>query len=154
MNFKRPRRREVERIQLTPLIDVFTLLIIFLIVGTVFAKSDIVIPKGLGLPLSMSKEGMDSAPRLVIQEDEVLLSFLNDKKVRLDVFRGHGAETEGLGQEVSRYVQELKPQAKSSGVLVNLVCDRATPYKDVYAVVEKLRIWGIESVLFVAEGAL
>jgi biopolymer transport protein ExbD len=50
------------------------------------------------------------------------------------------------------YIEAMPAKVKTSGVLLNLVADQETPYESIFAVSRYLRINGVQSVLFVAEG--
>ena len=70
-DFIKMKRREPMSLQLTAMIDIFSMIVIFLIMGTAFGTSDVILPKDFLLPHSNSKEDAETAPQLVISLDRV-----------------------------------------------------------------------------------
>lgn len=135
------------------MIDIFSMIVIFLIFGTVFGASDMVIPPDMKIPKSVSKEGLESAPRLVIERDRVKISVWDSAVYPMEVFRGGDASAlRSLRTRLKTYVQELPEGSKRTGLLLNVIADRATPYRDIYDVVKVFRMEGFESLLFIAMG--
>lgn len=156
---KRPKR-EVFELQLTAMIDIFAMLIIFLVKGTVFGVADIVIPPETRLPKSMSRESMETAPQVWILKDEVKLSIFQES-LPFHVFDASQTSTprgekllSTLKQRLRDYVAKLSSEARSSGVLLNVIADRDTPYKKVFDTLRVFRECGFEVLLFVATGAI
>ena len=77
--FKRRKKRAIPNLQLTSLIDIFSILIIFLIKGTSLSNTEVVVPKGLSVPESISKEQMDIAPNVILQNDRLILKIINEE---------------------------------------------------------------------------
>lgn len=149
-------RREPMELQLTAMIDIFSMIVIFLIFGTVFGAAEIVIPPGLAVPRSVSKESVESAPRLVIEKDSVSVSAL-ERKFPLRSFRagdpGHDALARRIKADLKDVIAALPSSAKGSGVLLNVIADENAPYQDVFDVVKVFREAGFETLLFVATGS-
>ena len=149
---KKPKKGPVE-LQLTALIDVFSMIVIFLVLGGVMGAPDIVIPESMKIPKSKSKEGIESAPRVTLESDKVSFS-LSSKPIPLQAFSNPDSR--------ERLVQELKPfaseyfkkqtEAKNSVKAINVIADQSTPYRDIFDVVLVFRKMGFGSVLFVANG--
>lgn len=118
--------------------------------------NDLPIPAEMRLPMSISKESVESAPRIVIGKKEVsesmfsetipLSSFSNDGRGKND---GKIAE---LKARLRGYVSALAPEARKSGVLLNVLADQETPYRHVFDVIKVFREAGFEALLFVAQG--
>jgi hypothetical protein len=89
MNFdqfpKRQKKPPLE-LQLTAMIDVFSMIVIFLIFGTVFGAADITVPAGMRIPQSISKEGLEAAPKVMIERDGVTTTLIAGK-IALNDFR-------------------------------------------------------------------
>lgn len=145
------RRREPLELQLTAMIDIFSMIVIFLIMGTVMGASEIVIPKDLQPPFSRSKEGVETAPRLVITKDSVTLSAI-DKSYPLDAFRSSSPALGDLRKRAKDYLRSLSKESKTSGEMINVIADKDAPYRDVFDVVRVMREVGFTSMLFVAIG--
>jgi biopolymer transport protein ExbD len=150
---KKPHRHVIE-LQLTAMIDIFSMLVIFLIKGTVFGAAAIDVPKNIRPPLSLSKESVDSAPQLAIGAREVRIST-QSQAIPIDAFRRAASEDPRITKlkvELKEYVGKLSKEARSSGVLLNVVADRAAPYQDIFDTVRVFREAGFETLLFVAVG--
>jgi biopolymer transport protein ExbD len=154
-DFFPPRKKqEPLELQLTAMIDVFSMIVIFLIFGTVFGAADIVIPKDLAIPKSHSKEGVDSAPRLLIHNGQVTLN-LNDEKFPLSAFKTEESR-KAVGEKLKPVLAEFKARRKgnegSGSNPINLLADQNAPYEEIYDVVSAFRQYGFDSVYFVATG--
>jgi biopolymer transport protein ExbD len=151
---KRERKGPIE-LQLTAMIDVFSMIVIFLIFGTVFGAADMVIPTGIEIPKSVSKEGIESAPRVVITKKEVFLSLIEGgKPVPLSDFHNPAARSNLKAQlkpALAEY-QAKQKESKASVAPLNLLADTNTPYSDIFDVVVVFRELGFNTILFVANG--
>jgi biopolymer transport protein ExbD len=148
---KKSKKGPVE-LQLTAMIDVFSMIVIFLILGGVFGAPDIVVPGNMKIPKSQSKEGIEAAPRVAILKNEVQFSMVG-APIPIQEFRGADVEKtlQRLRPEMEDYRKRQK-EAKSSVFPLNLLADAQTPYQDVYDVVATFRKLGFNSILFVAQG--
>ena len=151
----RRHRKEPLELQLTAMIDIFSMIVIFLIFGTVFGAADIIVPGSIQVPKSVSKEGAESAPRLVIDANEVMFSG-SGEKAPLSWFKGQDDESRSRADafkgRIKGFVARLPDSAKGSGVLLNVIADQDTPYEDIFSVVRVFREAGFQSLLFVAAG--
>jgi len=148
---KKPKKGPVE-LQLTAMIDVFSMIVIFLVLGGVFGATDIVIPGDMKIPKSQSKEGIEAGPRVAILKNEVQFSMAKSP-IPLKEFFGAGAveALERLKPEFEEY-RKRQNASKSTVLPLNLLADQTTPYQDVYHVVAAFRKMGFNSILFVAQG--
>ncbi|OFZ18778.1 MAG: hypothetical protein A2X94_06160 [Bdellovibrionales bacterium GWB1_55_8] len=147
-------RRNIFSLQLTAMIDVFALIIIYLVKGTFFGVSDVQIPKDLHLPTSFSKEAVETAPSAVIGGGEVRISMI-PRGIALPLFDPNAKDQNGvraLRQELKTVVANLPSHALKSGVLLSVVADAETPYRDIFNVVKVMRESGFEAMLFIASG--
>lgn len=136
------------------MIDVFSLLIIFLVAGSVFGASSLLLPSDVKLPKSFRSETILAAPQVTIHKNEtVSLSFARSQ-YPVDAFRPKGGardpRLEALKTEITAYLQNDTSNTRP-GALLNLVADRAASYATVYDVLQYFRKNGFESVLFVSE---
>ena len=147
------KKKKPQQLPLTPLIDVFSIITVFLILGSVFAKTDIVLPKGMKLAKSRTVETMDTAPQLTIFDNRVKASF-SKREYPLSAFRGDSQSTHRsrLTNEIKKYFSTLSKSTKRSGKNLNITTDRSTKYKDVFDVISVFRKEGFDTLLFVAEG--
>jgi len=144
-------RRSQSEPQLAAMIDVFSILIIFLIAGTVMGTTSIALPEGLQPPKSRSNETPTTAPQLTVYDDQVTLGFV-DKRFPLQAFlveNSNEAEIERFRSEVKKFLIENdgRPEAEA----INFVTDRATPYRSIFEVVKRVREAGFKSILFVSK---
>jgi biopolymer transport protein ExbD len=153
MDLLRPHRKEPSQPQLTAMIDVFSMLIIFLISGTVFGSSSILLPRGILLPLSSAQRELAAAPQATISSQGVSTSFTDDI-VPLSAFRPEnrsggrpdgGAAIEPLRAAIRAFVRER------GGAYLNVVADRGLAYRDLYDAIEVFREDGFEALNFVSE---
>ena len=155
----RKHRREGMELQLTAMIDIFTMIVIFLIKGTVMGASDMAVPSDMKLPKSYSHENVESAPQVVISVNEVKILSLGSGRenlpaVPLKDFKTSGsvASIEKLKEPLKAYIGQLTSAQRSGGVLLNVIADKKTPYADIFDVVKVFRQAGFESLLFIATG--
>ncbi len=148
---KKGKKGPVE-LQLTAMIDVFSMIVIFLVLGGVFGATDIVIPGDMKIPKSQSKEGIEAGPRVAILKDQVIFSMASSP-IPLQDFRGSEADQTlaRLKPEFEEYRKRQK-ESKATVFPLNLLADQNTPYQDVYDVVATFRKMGFNSILFVAQG--
>jgi biopolymer transport protein ExbD len=155
------RARRAFEIQLTTLVDIFTILVIFLILGTVSGVSDIVFPGDMKLPMGFGKETIESAPKLVISKNEVFVASLDKGQDTLtaipisDFMKGREISVptiESLKLYLKNYIARLSPEMKVQGTLLNVIADRETPYEQIFEIVRVFREIGFETLLFVATG--
>jgi len=150
---KRKERRVLD-LQLTAMIDIFSLIVIFLIKGTVFGVSDLSVDPTLKLPESRSKESLDTAPTAQIVGDRVVFSGSQSPALAQGVpiaeITGGGPGKAGLQSEIQNYLGKIPAEVSGSGTLLSLIADRGTRYSQVFQVVQFFRESGFDSVLFVA----
>jgi biopolymer transport protein ExbD len=151
---RKERRRPLE-LQLTAMIDIFSMIVIFLILGTVFGASEIILPKNLSLPRSISKEGVESAPRVVIERDRVTTN-ITEGTLGLELFRGDSAATHpsvvAMRRGIKEYLKSHPKNDKNPSHLLNIIADGEAAYRDIFDVVKLFREEGFETLLFVAMG--
>lgn len=155
MDFLTSRKypRSIKPLQLTALIDVFSIIVIFLVLSSIFGVSDVKLPKGLFLPLSGSRESSVSAPSLSIQNALVEFGPLSES-LPLDIFVSDEEEKiqkkAEVVQKLTAYIKKIPPEAKSSGVLLNVIADRDLVYGKIYDVLSVFRLAGFDTLMFVA----
>ena len=150
--FSEVKRKRPITLQLTTMIDVFVLIIIFVMFSTVLGGVAIVIPPNMKTAKSVSKEAMETAPQVVISTDKVLFPTLKTEYPLSFFFNQNPAELAQLKAMVGDYIKNAANESKNSVVNINVVADAGTPYKTVFNVVKVLRLSGFQSVLFIAEG--
>lgn len=146
--FKRSERKEPMALQLTAMIDIFSMITIFLVLGTVFGAADIDIGTNIKLPQSVSREEITSAPQLQISGSEVRFVPLA-KSWKLEDFSQNTPLTLKIRSEIVRYVSNIPGHAKQSGTLLNVIADKTLSYKSLFDVIRVFREAGFETLLFV-----
>jgi len=142
---KRRRRREPLELQLTAMIDIFAMLVIFLLKSTVFGAVDVQLPKDVTLPESVSRESLETSPKVMISDEEVGVSFITQDPVRL-------AEVESLKPALQKYISELPKSAGAQATTLSVIADKQVSYRKIYDVVKVFREAGFGNVLFIANG--
>lgn len=147
--FVKKRRRDPMELQLTAMIDIFSLIVIFLILGTVMGGVEVTLPADMTIPQSYSKESLESAPQVIVQDSEVTFEVLK-LKVPMAVFTNPNApELEEVRSQLKNYVASLPDTSRTSGILLNVIADQKTPYQKIFDVVRVFRESGFEALLFV-----
>lgn len=139
-------------LNLTSMIDICAILIIFLVMGTVIGQEDIMVPLGLKFPKSSNKEILENAPQVIIFNNEVDIKFLGKKYPMSTIQGGGSSQKSALIKDIQSYVNAIPAKLKSSGVLLNLVADGHVPYDVIFDTSKFFRESGFQSILFVAEG--
>lgn len=94
MDFSHDRKRQPLILELTPLIDVVFLLLIFFMVSTTFVNE----PSALEVDLPMS-----SAPEMIVEGEDVGITLTDDGRVFVD---GEGVTMDQLRGELRRIAQQ------------------------------------------------
>src|SRR5207244_6481303 len=68
------------------MIDIFSMLVIFLIFGTIIGAAEIVFPKDVHPPFSKSKESTEPAPQVTISASRVAVSFPHQQEFATSLF--------------------------------------------------------------------
>ena len=145
-------KRKAIVLNLTSMIDICAILIIFLVMGTVIGQEEFSLPIGFKFPKSFNKEILENAPQIIVFENEVDIKFLN-RKVSVETLRSKESELNiRIVGEIKKYIEEMPTKVKSSGVLLNFIADNRVPYNVIYDISKFFRENGIQSILFVAEG--
>lgn len=151
LDFEREKKRKnVIILQLAPMIDVFVLIIVFLIKGTILEETAISKPEGVNLAQSISKERSEASPQVVISQGNVEFKMINAMRPISDFQEDNFNPRDPIFQEFKKFIKENKEIENTNHI--NVISDRSTSYKIVYNVVKILRISGFQSMLFVAEG--
>jgi biopolymer transport protein ExbD len=143
------KRKGIVQLQLAPMIDIFVLIIVFLLKGTILQESSIVLPEDLKLAQSISRESSQVAPEVIITKNRVQFKMV-DKNLPLSDFSIDGVDPRSsIYAEFKKFLEENRDV---EGVdHVNVISDSSISYKEIFNVVKTLRIAGFQSMLFVAE---
>ena len=158
--FPKKKKKTLVGLQLAPLIDIFVLIIIFLIKGTVMSNASITPPADLKPALSKSPEGIEPAGQVYISQSEVHFSMVNEKialaefmqqiqENTKDKLTGYSAE---IFKKLKAHIQSIPTTDKKSGILMNFLADTGTEYRAVFEIAKFCREIGFQNILFVAQG--
>lgn len=145
-------RRYPLALQLAPMIDIFVLIIVFLLKSTIVADVSIVFPREMHPPLSKSKEGLETFPEVVVTETELIVGILHENINLADVEKLGEERMADLRGKVEQYVKSKDEKVRSQATHINLITFRGNNYKNVFSAVKFLRKIGFQSVAFIAEG--
>lgn len=151
-NFIQKKRRYPMSLQLTAMIDIFSIIVIFLILGSVMGTTDVVIPgTDFVIPKSVSKESVNGAPQVVISNTSVMFPALKLELKTESFLRTskNTQEMDSLNLKLKKYLKELPESSKGSGYLLNVVADEKVPYGKLFEILKVFRAAGFESLLFV-----
>lgn len=148
----RPKRRRQEiQLLMTPMVDIFTILVIFIIKGSVFSQTQVTIPDQVRVPLSKNNEGLDDTLKVTVFGDQIRL---HDEVFPIAIVSQNNAFhprrsalLEKLHAHFDKWLKQGLPQAST----VQLIADRRTPYALIYETSEFLRIAGASRVILVTE---
>jgi biopolymer transport protein ExbD len=144
------KRPKVIALQLAPMIDVFVLIIVFLLKGTILEETAVQKPEGLNLARSLSSEKSEVAPQVIVTRDYVDFKMVNMTKPISDFQEDQFDPRDPLLAAFKNFQDQKK--GVEGAQHVNLISDRSISYKVIYHVIKVLRISGFQFMLFVAEG--
>lgn len=150
--FIRRVRREPLSLQLTAMIDVFSMIVIFLVVGANHEHSDIIFPNGFVLPKSKSKEDHTSSNEVVVGLDKVSFKKLN---IELSITEFSELDTEQSAvnkfeSDISAYAKSVLASDASQTLSLNIIADERVEYERLYSVLRIFRKAGFQNIYFVA----
>lgn len=149
--FEKPKKRSLATLQLAPLIDIFVLIIVFLVKGTVLGGSTLELPVDFDPAKSRSSENLEIAPEVYITKEKIIFKFINQELVLTD-FENAQFENSQISSQIKNYIDQLPDKQKQLGLFTNLVADKGLSYKWVFEVTKFLRVSGFQQILYVAEG--
>lgn len=150
MDFRKPHRREPTEPQLAAMIDVFSILIIFLIAGTAMDSSVLEIPGNLLLPESTSKATTVNSPQVTLVNGILDVKFINEKLSIAEIEEGNieNPKLIRISAKLKFYLKNLSKGAKRTLTnlellqSINLVADKDTPYKNIFTTIKYFRSQG------------
>ena len=147
------KKKEPIELQLTAMIDIFSMIVVFLIMGSVFGVADLAIPEKLKLPTSFSKESVEAGPTLVVSEAELRLSLQPDEPISPADLRAPGSpRLEAARARIKEYVDSLPAERREVGATLSVIADEGLPYERLFEAVKAMREAGFRSMLFIAMG--
>ena len=144
------RRSPIIRLQLAPMIDIFTLIIVFLMKGAILEETAIQRPDNVNMAQSKSHETSEVAPQVIITDKDVQFRMINETRPIAEFTSDDVNPRDPMFHAFKDFIEKNKDIESTNHI--NVISDRATSYKIVYNVVRVLRLSGFQSILFVAEG--
>lgn len=163
MKFEKAHRKEPIEPQLATMIDVFSILIIFLIAGVTMDSSILNIPGELLLPETTSDSTPINAPQVTLKNGILDITFLGIS-VPLQDIKSENSNSNKYNKCISdlkSYLQsintkeqsnlKLKVKLKDKDMLqsINLVADKSTKYEDLFLVMKFFRKLGFLNTILV-----
>jgi hypothetical protein len=145
-----PRRKPLA-LQLAPMIDIFTLIIVFLLKSTVVSDIALVFPSDLEAPLSSQIESLESYPEIFVYKDRIEVPFLELKKSLSSLKSISPSELEAYRVRAEKYRKQADGFSKSTVININLLAGRDNNYQNIFDSVKFLRQLGFQSIQFIAE---
>lgn len=143
------KRKKVLVLQLAPMIDIFVLVIVFLLKGTVMSETAVTAPESVKLAKSESRESTEVAPEVYISETHIEFKMINFKMSMKEILNDNLDPKDLIFSKLADF--HLR-NGKELGLRhINLVVDYRVTYKAIYHVVRILRAAGFKSMLFIAE---
>lgn len=156
MKFEKPHRREPTEPQLATMIDVFSILIIFLIAGSAMDSSILNIPADLILPETSSSSTSLNAPQVTLKNGVIEMNFINERisiKELDDPNLNDSNNFRKIKIKIQSYIDGTKSKKNLTETQllqsINLVADKETSYKEVFATMKVFRNFGFQNTILV-----
>lgn len=142
---------EIQELDLIPMVAIFSMLILFLIAGTVVTNNDMAIPSHLRLAEGMKKDDISDSPKVVIADGGVQVSIF-DESMDFSLFK---EKYRNQPQRV-RFRKSLEKMRMMMGgadklTPFHIIADRSLSYARLYPIMNELRFDGVDSFLFISE---
>lgn len=144
MNFNPQEEQDETGIELTPLIDVVFLLLIFFMISTTFTKETTL---QINLPESSNDQSDTAAPQAV----EVQISEDSEYAIAVD---GQAAPQALVNSNRDTLRRALSEYASSEGMLLIIRADRQATHEAVIRVMDVARELGLSNVTFATKQAI
>lgn len=154
MKFEKKHRREHTEPQLAAMIDVFSILIIFLIAGTTMDSSILNIPADLFLAETSSKSSSINAPQATLKDGILVINFINEE-VAITEIENESIKIKNIGVKLKDYLTKVEKDNKKKNTQlqllqsINLLADKSTPYKDIFTTMKYFRGYGFQNTILV-----
>ena len=135
------------KLQLTSLMDMFTIILVFLLVSMSSEDYDFVRDESVSLPLSRSQGRFEPAVNVVVSEgyvkvEENVVAQLPGGEVSDEQFRSGRLEAVVRAMRRARERLEREQRDENSEQVVLVQADRSLPYRTVYLVLRSCSIAG------------
>lgn len=145
------KRKSVIVLQLAPMIDIFVLVIVFLLKGTVMSETVISTPDIVEFAKSESRETTEIAPEVYISQTEVDFRMIEHRMSIYEILRDELDPKDPVFDKFREFNASNPEMSGNTLMHINVVADYRTNYKTLYHVVRLLRQAGFKAMLFIAE---
>ena len=147
---KQKEKREIAGLQLAPIIDVFIVIIIFLVLGS-FSKGVVVeLPNPFQLAKSIDDETVEFAYEVFLNEKKINFKFLK-KELSISEFFSDEMTRNIISESIKSSITKSQSQKKINPTNLNFVIDQATNYGPIFDLSEFLRANGFENISYITE---
>lgn len=151
ISLPKKRKRSIMEPRLIAMIDVFSILTIFLIAGTVTDVSSIVLPGGLTLPFGTKPGSLMPATQINLSHGWV--SIAGEKEsYPFEAFRNDGDRSLApLRLRLKDEAARRRAKDQNADLAIYVVADQSVVYRDLFDVMRGFRAEGFESLILISE---
>ncbi len=149
--FQRKRIREGIDVDITSLLDILTILLVFLLKSYNASDLKLDLTQGLEMAESESQHMTRFAP--VIQVNKEAMVFLNNKSIgRIPASGSMAVLTQKLKEEKEKFHAQKNAKTSQPNELVNLVFDKEMDYQYVQRIMNDSALAGCSQFKFIVKG--
>jgi biopolymer transport protein ExbD len=146
------KHSEIVQPPLLSMIGIFSMLIIFLVAGTVIGNSTIDVPFHIMLPTGEKGDELQSAPQIIVGSGAVRIST-STQTFPFEAFAKDGKNhplREALRKEIQSITRKRETPTMDPRTFY-VVADKRITYKTLFDIISVFRQLGVETFLFVSE---
>ncbi len=151
---KKENKHSVVALQLAPILDIFIVIIIFLVLGSFSKGVAVEVPTELKLTKATNDEIVEISSEVHLFYENnieyIYFKFLDQKLRYADFLTDENLQNSVL-EKIKKYNSSLASQAKLGGINLNFVIDEKIKYKYVFDLSEFLRNSGFENLSYISE---
>jgi biopolymer transport protein ExbD len=144
MNFRKYGKREEPEINLIPLIDVFLVIIIFLMVTTTYSKFS---------ELQITLPTADAEKASTTQRNEISVAVASDGKYAIDGQMSSARSAPALAEALRAATQKLKAGGTTKDPVIIINADAQATHQAVVNVMEAARLAQLSQITFATQSA-
>jgi len=151
------RRKNAFELNLTSLIDIVSIIILFLVLGGVFGVAELIVPGQIKLPELFSSKEIDQGLKVVLLDKNVEFSLWPQTQIPLAAFSSKEVDLRypALKKKILKFLQaeEEKSIFTLSSKFISVIADEQTAYEELFPVLEYFRKSGFEQIQFLARNS-
>lgn len=145
MNIRRHMKKKKLTLQVTSLLDMFTIILVFLMVSFQAEDQDFILNPGVTLPASDAKSPLKPAVNVAVTSDAVFVDgkqvFALSEENMTQI--AQGVAIQPIAEAVEKVLERLKNKEDIDEGVVVVQADKATPYPTLYAVLQSASAAGL-----------